>query len=70
MENNEEENKEEKKMRSALAEKYPNLKVGLDYKKMLESFELPKSKDDTIILNPKNEAHVKWFNLEDGEDNE
>jgi hypothetical protein len=58
-----------KKMESALAKKYPNLKIKIDYKKLLENVELPIRKDDTIVLNPNNPHHKKWFDLEDGESN-
>ncbi|MGG4344358.1 hypothetical protein [Paenibacillus lautus] len=62
--------KEGKDLNSALAEKYPNLNIKPDYRKLLENVKLPKIKDDTIILDPTNEMHKKWFDLEDGEDNE
>jgi bifunctional pyridoxal-dependent enzyme with beta-cystathionase and maltose regulon repressor activities len=59
--------KGEKKMNSALKNKYPNLKVEVDYKKLLKNFELPTSKNNTIILNPKNPTHVRWYEDEDGD---
>ena len=62
--------KREKKMESALAKKYPNLDIKIDYTKLLSDFEIPKIKDGTIILNPDNPAHRKWFELEDGENEE
>ncbi|MDY8021277.1 hypothetical protein [Paenibacillus polymyxa] len=61
---------DEDDMGSALAKKYPHLKLKPDYKKLMENVELPKVKDGTIILNPANEHHKKWFDLENGESNE
>lgn len=58
-----------KKMESALAKKYPNLKININYKDLVNQSEMPKREDDTIILNPNNSAHKKWFELEDGESN-
>jgi bifunctional pyridoxal-dependent enzyme with beta-cystathionase and maltose regulon repressor activities len=57
--------KEDKAMSSALSKKIPNFSI--DYKKLLENFELPKIKDGVIILNPNNPDHVRW--LEDKDEN-
>ena len=57
---------EEKDMESALAKKIPN--INIDYKKLLENFEIPKVKDGIIILNPNNPDHIKWLDDEDCED--
>lgn len=45
----------------------PNLNTKIDYQKLLNSYELPKSKDGVIILNPNNPNHVRWMEEEDGE---
>ena len=54
-------------MSSALKEKFPNLDVEVDYKKLLKDFEMPKTKGNVIILNNKNPDHVRWYEDEDGD---
>lgn len=48
---------------SVLNEKFPELK--LDYKRLLDTYELPKVKDGKIILNPNNPLHKEWMEDED-----
>lgn len=55
--------KERDSMNSVLNEKLPELK--LDYKRLLEAYELPKVKDGKIILNPNNPLHKEWMEDED-----
>lgn len=55
-------------MKSALAKKLPD--INIDYKKLLQNYEIPKVKDGIIILNPNNPDHAKWLDKEDSEDSE